>query len=197
VPVLEEESFAITEPGNITVAEFDVDVEGRPLAVTVVGSDGLVPSLDVFSTDGSPIGSPIEFDSIASAVVVPHETGVHRATISGANGSVGPFELTVHALDVTEVVPGDVVDGVIARPGDLAVYRLENGDGSPVVIDVVPDPDVDVVVHVSGPDGAPATIDAGAVGATETSEVTGVGPIEVAVTSSSPGGFQLSVRPSS
>jgi hypothetical protein len=193
VPVVEEESFAITEPGGVTVAEFDVGVEGRPLVVSVVGSDGLTPTLDVFSSAGSPIGSPLEYDSLASAVVVPYETGRHRAIVSGANGSVGQFELTVRAVEIRELVPGDVVEGVIARPGDLAVFHLENPRGNTVGVEVRPDPSVDAIVHVTGADRAATTIDAGAGGHAETFEVDGLGPFEISVTASSPGAFGLSV----
>jgi len=193
VPVLEEESFAIAEPGAVTAAEFDVDVEGRPLVVSVVGSNGLLPTLDLFSTGGSPIGSPVEFDSIASAVLIPFETGPHRAIVSGADGSVGQFDLTVRAIDIVELVPGDVVDEMITRPGELTVFRLENVSGRPVTIDVAPDETTDAVVHVTDPDGASTTIDAGGVGETETFDRAGLGPFEVSVTGPSPGQFRLSV----
>ena len=183
-----------------SVAAFAVDVPaGQAVVVEVVPDDDLDAVLVVTDSVGRFQFADSGFSGEAEAVVVPSsEAGSHQVTIRSSDGSSGGFALSVRPLDA-ELAVGEATTGAIGEESPVAVSAVDVPAGQAVVVEVVPDDDLDALLLVTDSVGRFQFADSGFSGEAEAvvvpSSEAGSQQITVRGFGESAGGFELSVRP--
>jgi hypothetical protein len=179
---------------NEDVFEFEA-VEGQQLVVEAAPQDAVDLWLDVSDPNGffEQASQPTTGQPVQIVLVAPIP-GKYQVTVGGP--SSGSFELSVEPIDVPVVVLGEQTAGSITDTNMAQTFVFEQSGTQPFVIDVTPDPALDVVLEVTDPDGLKQWRDEGGKGDAEVAAQNGsvAGRYRVVVSGPSRGRFQLTAR---
>ena len=157
----------LAAPGEVGVYRFDAS-EGDVLLLGATPDAELLAVVEVLDPLGGLIGREGGAADLPPRLILEIPTdGTYLAAVSGFSGSIGDFEFGLQRPDVIEVAVGETVSGRLAAPGDVGAYRFEAAPGEALLVGVVPDGGLDVVIMVTGPNGARVVSDYGGVGNAE------------------------------
>ena len=111
-----------------------------PVDPVDAGADPVDVAIELSAATGATRQEDRGVDGQAERIVVPTpEYGeAPLLRVISLNSASGPFTIAAETLEVTDVTPGVRRVGRIADPGDVEVYRLQGGEPTSMVVDVVP-----------------------------------------------------------
>jgi hypothetical protein len=134
---------------------------GETMLVSVVAPDvGLNPAVNLYDAQGRYVSSGVgHFDLPGEPWILAapiSATGLHHVTVTGSfDGERGPFQITVQRPEVSTLPLGTTVEGSIADPVAVDVYRLNASAGDSIALHTTPEEDLATAsLSVFGPDGA-------------------------------------------
>ncbi len=184
--------------GSMTANAFHVEVDrSQPLQIEVTPNDGEDLTLQVTYPSGATEEVRPDADSTIRHVVLATALGTYHLDVTGTADAT--FGLTVQpSPSIPPVVIDEAISELITDDAPRRTFEFAPTDDRPVELAVVPSPQLDVVLEVTGPDGVASRIDQFGKGLEETFAMSGIvdGPFIVDVSAAgSTGTFELSATP--
>ena len=190
-------SGAVSGTGDVAVFEFDATA-GEVVAVTVDPDATLDAAVMVLDPSEVPVRVDVGIEDEPERVIpAGGAQGRYQVVVSGYGGTSGGFALTVAPADVAALTVGESTPGTISGAGDARVFEFDVAAGGPVTVVVDPDQDLDAVLTVLDPSGAPVYMDGSSEGESEQVVTSDEGPghyrVVVSGFASTAGSFDLIV----
>ena len=140
--------------GDVDVYRFDASA-GDDLLIGATPDTELTAVVDLVHPDGGVISRAVGAADLPPTLILQAPTdGTYLAVVGGLTGSTGDFEFTWQWPDVVGFGFDETVPGRLAASGDIGVYSFEAAPGEDSLVGVFPAGGLDVVVTVTGPNGA-------------------------------------------
>jgi Novel STAND NTPase 1 len=188
-------SGTLDRPSAGSVFSFE-SPNDQPILVHVLPSNSLDAVLDVTAPDGSLWEADAGAEGGPEDIFVDTGSpGTYQVVVRGYETTTGDFEVSARNTEPADVAVGESVTGTLGPAGAVSVFEFEAPDDQPILVEVVPDADLNVEIDVTGPGDVYPNLQPDDAGATASMVVQGSGRYRVIVSRyDSLGDFTLTVR---